>query len=76
MRELLFPLDDAEETLFCSDWCKETAEGIRYFRRVSRDGRMADPDVGEAVGIRMAFIVSGGYSSLGRELSAVVRADV
>lgn len=45
-------------------------------RRVFRDGRIEQPDVREAIGIRNAFLLAGGYKSLGRTLTVSVRAQV
>lgn len=72
----LDPLPDDEETLFCSAWCAEIASTVRYQRRVFRDGRIDQPDVQEAVTIRNAFLLAGGYHSLGRTLSQTTRTEV
>jgi 5-methylcytosine-specific restriction endonuclease McrA len=72
----LEPLPDDEETLFCSAWCAEIASTVRYQRRVFRDGRIEQPDVREAVMIRNAFLLAGGYHSLGRTLTQSTRTEV
>ncbi|MEX1078016.1 MAG: HNH endonuclease [Homoserinimonas sp.] len=72
----LEPIPDDAEALFCSAWCSEVAEAVRYQRRVFRDGRIDQPDVREAVAIRNAFILAGGYRSLGRTLKTTTRAEV
>jgi hypothetical protein len=72
----LSPLLEETEILFCSEWCKETAVTVRYLRGTSRDGRIDDPDVKQAIDIRLAFIMAGSYSALGRELSPTTRAEV
>ena len=69
----LEPLPEGEDGLFCSSWCQEAAKHVRYFRRVFRDGRIQDPDVQEAVRVRLAFLPAGGYEALGRNLSPQTR---
>lgn len=72
----LRPLPRETAGLFCSSWCRETTKDVRYFRRAFRDGRVNDPDVQSAIKTRMAFLLSGGYSALGRTLSPATRAAV
>lgn len=72
----LEPLPEDEETLFCSAWCAEIAGTVRYQRRVFRDGRINNPDVQEAVMVRNAFLLAGGYHSLGRSLTQATRTAV
>ncbi len=72
----LEPLPEDEETLFCSAWCAEIASTVRYQRRVFRDGRIEQPDVREAVVVRNAFLLAGGYRSLGRILTQATRTEV
>jgi hypothetical protein len=69
-------LDGQVSGLFCSKWCSETASSVRYSRRVFRDGRINDPDVRDAVRTRLAFLPSGGYAALGRNLSPQLRTAV
>jgi len=70
------PLPDHIVGLFCDDWCRDAAASVRYFRRTARDKRQDDPDVQEAIKIRLAFLTIGGYGSLGRRLPASTRAEV
>ncbi len=72
----LEPLPEDVEALFCSSWCAEIAESVRYQRRVFRDGRIDDPLVQDAVQIRNAFLLAGGYRALGREMSVKTRVAV
>ncbi|MEB2311190.1 MAG: HNH endonuclease [Sorangiineae bacterium] len=72
----LNPLTPDTDGLFCSRWCRETAKNARYFRRAFRDGRIDDPDVREALRTRIAFMLGGGYSALGRTLRSNTRAAV
>jgi 5-methylcytosine-specific restriction endonuclease McrA len=63
----------AEEKLFCSELCMQTADTLRYWRRVVRDGRIERPDVKEAVRTRVAFLLAGGYHRQARQLSEETR---
>lgn len=72
----LRPLGPDVKNLFCSPRCRETAEAVRYTRRVVRDGRIEDPLVREAVNKQLAFAFAGGYESFGRVLDAETRAAV
>jgi hypothetical protein len=72
----LEPLPEEVEALFCSSWCGEIADAVRYQRRVTRDGRIDDPLVKEAVQIRNAFLLAGGYRALGRTMSVATRVAV
>lgn len=62
--------------LFCSQLCRDEAKWVRYVRKCTADGRIDDPDVREAIQIRRAHILSGGYDARGRRLSDDVRARV
>lgn len=71
------PLDPGEHpSLFCCKFCKGYAKDVRYFRACARDGRMADPEVREALTTRMAFIIAGGYNAEARHLEPAVRVAV
>lgn len=62
--------------LYCSIACAQEAELIRYVRRCSKDGRIERTDVQEAIQIRLAHIVSGGYNKEERHLSSELRETV
>jgi 5-methylcytosine-specific restriction endonuclease McrA len=62
--------------LFCSELCKEEAKFVRYFRRCSHDGRINQVDVQEALEIRFAHIMVGGYPAQERQVPASMRAKV
>jgi len=62
--------------LFCSELCSEEAKFVRYFRRCSPDGRIKQPDVLEAIEIRFAHIMAGGYPAQERQVSRSMRAKV
>ncbi|MFB8190361.1 HNH endonuclease [Microbacterium sp. NPDC055988] len=68
------PLDI--QGLYCSTWCQEIAAQVRYVRRVFRDGRRDDPDVQLAIQTKNAFLVIGGYRSLGRKLTTRIRTEI
>jgi len=69
-------LPDDVEGLFCSELCMQTCDTVRYWRRVVRDGRYERPDVREAVGTRVAFLLAGGYGKAARRLSRDIRNQV
>lgn len=54
--------------LYCSDLCRDEAKFVRYFRACRNDGRINQPDVKDALLIRMAHILSGGYKESERRL--------
>ena len=62
--------------LFCSELCREEADLVRYVRRCRADGRIFRSDVMEAIEIRQAHVLSGGYARLGRTLSEARREEV
>lgn len=62
-----------EAKLFCSDICKDEAKFVRYFRARLKDGRYDQPDVQEALRIRLAHILGGGYSERARRLPQNIR---
>lgn len=63
----------SEAKLFCSDLCKDEAKFVRYFRACLKDGRYDQPDVQEALRIRLAHILGGGYSERTRRLPQNIR---
>jgi 5-methylcytosine-specific restriction endonuclease McrA len=71
------PLDPREHpTLFCSEYCKDYAGDVRYFRARNRDGRAGEPDIAEVLVIRMAHLVAGGYDSKERHIDHETRIGV
>ncbi|MGH8607354.1 MAG: HNH endonuclease [Gammaproteobacteria bacterium] len=56
--------------------CREEAEFVRYVRRCKKDGRIDQPDVQEAIQIRLAWVQAGGYRQLGRDISRKIREAV
>ena len=76
-----FPCPNCDEpigapTLFCSDLCRDEAKFVRYYRACIKDGRIKQPDVVEALQIRMAHILGGGYAERERRLSLDLRGQV
>jgi 5-methylcytosine-specific restriction endonuclease McrA len=65
-----------DAALFCSDLCKDEAKFVRYFRACLRDGRYDEPEVQEALQIRVAHILGGGYAERQRRLPQAVREAV
>ena len=62
--------------LYCSDRCRQILKLVHYGRRVARDDRDDDPLVNEALQIRMAWILAGGYPERDRAVPQDVRATV
>ena len=62
--------------LYCSPNCKQEAELIRYARSCIKDGRIHAQDVREAITIKMAHILNGGYNSQERYVSEELREHV
>src|SRR5947209_17096594 len=60
--------DLREAKLFCSGLCRDEAKFVRYFRACILDGRTTQPDVLEALEIKMAHILAGGYDARARAL--------
>jgi hypothetical protein len=52
------------------------ASWIRYFQKAKTDGRIALPDVHEAVAIKLAHIAAGGYAESKRELPPELREQI
>jgi len=70
------PLTGSNHGLFCTEWCGQTAKHIRYWRRIVRDGRIANPDVQLALQTRLAFMLAGGYPDRARRLPPAARQQV
>ena len=66
----------SEALLFCSDVCRQEAEYVRYVRACYRDGRYKRPDVQEAIQIRLAMILGGGYPEKERRIPMKIRKAV
>jgi hypothetical protein len=72
------PLDRTGEPdrLFCGSRCRSYAKDVRYFRSYKREGRAADPLVRQALGVRLAHLVGGGYDAAARRVAPRLRAEV
>lgn len=62
--------------LYCSLACEQEAELVRYVRRCFADGRIEQQDIQEAIQIRLAHIMAGGYDKGSRKLSREIRENV
>ena len=62
--------------LFCSERCMQAASLVRYVRRCKRDGRDQRADVQEAIQMRMAHILGGGYPVEERAVPPQIRAEI
>ncbi|MDX6309820.1 MAG: hypothetical protein QOI06_2866 [Nocardioidaceae bacterium] len=66
----------APAALFCSERCRGYAKDVRYFRACHADGRVSDPDVVQALKMRMAHRVVGGYNAAERRVDPGVRSTI
>ena len=62
-----------KKPLFCCDLCRTEAKFVRYFRGCLADGRYKQDDVKEALRIRLAHILSGGYREKIRQIPKETR---
>lgn len=62
--------------LYCGELCKQSANLVRYARSCHSDGRDRLPDVQEAIQMRMASVLGGGYPERARHLSDDIRVAV
>lgn len=68
---------DRANPLFCSNRCGEIAKAVRYGRAVNADVRIdRDPTVRDALRIKIAVAVGGGYPTKQRKLSNSKREEV
>lgn len=65
-----------EAKIYCSELCSQEAGWVRYARVCRLDGRDQRPDVIEALRIRLAFVLGGGYPKLVRTLPDSVRRTI
>ena len=62
--------------LFCCNLCRDEAKFVRYFRGCIAYGRHKQADVKEALRIRLAHILSGGYREHLRRMPDEIRKAV
>jgi hypothetical protein len=63
--------------LYCSDVCHQTLKLIHYGRAVVADGRIKrDPTIAEAIQMRIAQILGGGYHEGLRRVPPALRAEI
>lgn len=72
----LEPLVPWSIKLFCDDWCKDVAGDTRYARNAYMNHRIYDPLVFNAIQIRFAHNMSGGYDAAARVVPSSMRAAV
>jgi 5-methylcytosine-specific restriction endonuclease McrA len=68
------PVVDAQ--LYCRQLCRDEAKYVRYYRASIADNSIVGPDVRDALRIRLAHLLSGGYDARLRQLSLEVRRAV
>jgi 5-methylcytosine-specific restriction endonuclease McrA len=62
--------------LYCSEKCNQIAGTVRYGRKALKDGRWHSPDVQEAIRMRIAHILGGGYPEKARRVPPEMRAFI
>ena len=62
-----------ESPLFCSELCLQTAKAIRYVRMKMTEGTFDRPDIAEAIEMKMASLLGGGYPARARLVPSAVR---
>ena len=62
--------------LFCSDLCRDEAKYVRYYRKVIDEGSVEDLEIREALLIKRAHILAGGYDWRLRQLPQELRRAV
>jgi 5-methylcytosine-specific restriction endonuclease McrA len=65
-----------DPVLFCSEVCKQEAKFVRYVRACRRDERDQQPDIQEAIEIKLAMILGGGYPEKERHIPDSIRKAV
>jgi 5-methylcytosine-specific restriction endonuclease McrA len=61
---------------YCSELCQQVADVVRYRRATLVDGRCNDPDVEQAIRIKVAHVVAGGYDKRSRNVGPDLRVEV
>jgi 5-methylcytosine-specific restriction endonuclease McrA len=72
--ELRLPVQDA--SLLCTELCRDEAKFVRYYRERIADGTLWKPDVREAIQIKRAHILNGGYNAQARQVPDAIRQSV
>ena len=70
------PIEGGRPRLFCSELCQQEAALVRYVRRCRADGRIEQPDVLEALEVRFAMVLGGGYPERARTVPDAIRRQV
>ena len=71
--EIKYPISPV---LYCSECCKQEAELIRYTRACNEDGRIEYEDVQQAIQIKLAHVLAGGYDRKRRTIPQAIRDQV
>lgn len=66
----------ADGSLFCTDLCRDTAKFVRYYRERMAHGTLWQPDIQEAIQIKRAQILRGGYDARARRVPNAIRQSV
>ena len=59
--------------LYCSEFCSDVADLVRYVKRCELDGRLRKTDIQEAIGLKILHLNGGGYAERARVLSKNLR---
>lgn len=65
-----------EGPLFCSELCSQEASFVRYVRRTLADGRIAQSDIQQAIGVRLLMLTGDGYPEKARQLTKDARLTI
>lgn len=68
--------DNRSVKIFCSEQCKQEASYVRYVRRCTSDGRIAEQGIITVLKIRLAHIAQGGYPVQERRISTTLRKKI
>src|SRR4051794_38190187 len=66
----------ADRSLFSTELWRDTAKFVRYYRERMGDGTLWKPDIQQAIQIKRAHILSGGYNARERLVPDAIRQSV
>ncbi len=72
----LTPSQGRKGKVYCSEKCNQIAGTVRYGRKALKDGRWNNPDVQEAIKMRIGHILAGGYPEEARRVPPEMRAFI
>lgn len=70
------PAVTVKNPLWCSSACQQAAKLVRYVRARRAQGTHQRPDIVEAIEMKMAHVLAGGYPETERRVPAAIRAEV